>query len=77
MASVAGMEGDPPVLAMAELAVLLGVSRARVQQLTGRADFPAPLAYLSVGRVWDRSAVASWAAARGRSVRGGGGEPGS
>ena len=50
----------------AEIAVMLGVSRQRVQQLTARGDFPEPYDVLLGGRVWLRSDVEAWARAHGR-----------
>lgn len=47
-----------------EIATLLGVSRQRVTQLAGHKDFPAPVATLAMGKVWDRQDVERWAAAR-------------
>lgn len=59
----------PPLVAAAEIAQLLGVSRQRVQQLPNDyADFPAPVADLQVGRIWLLSAVVQWAENRGRAV---------
>jgi predicted DNA-binding transcriptional regulator AlpA len=49
-----------------EIGDLLGVSRQRVYQLTGRVDFPAPLAELAQGRVWDGTTVRAWAQKHGR-----------
>jgi hypothetical protein len=49
-------------MALAEVADLLGVSRQRAAVLVDRPTFPAPLATLSVGRVWDGEAVRRWAA---------------
>lgn len=54
------------LVAMGEIADMLGVSRQRVHQLVSRSDFPKPAATLSVGRIWRRADVAKWAAARGR-----------
>jgi predicted DNA-binding transcriptional regulator AlpA len=51
-----------------EIGDLLGVSRQRVYQLTHRDDFPAPLAELAQGRVWDGAAVARWAREHGRAL---------
>jgi prophage regulatory protein len=45
------------VMAAAEIADYLGVSRQRVAVLAERADFPAPIAHLSVGRIWRLTAV--------------------
>ena len=48
---------------------MLGVSRQRVQQLVTRPDFPAPLAALAMGKVWDGDQVTAWAKAHGRRVK--------
>jgi predicted DNA-binding transcriptional regulator AlpA len=37
-----------------------GISRQRVYQLTGRANFPTPVADLRQGKVWLADAVESW-----------------
>ena len=50
----------------AEIADFLGVSRQRVSQLATRDGFPAPVADLATGRVWNAVQVARWAAATGR-----------
>jgi hypothetical protein len=40
---------------------MLGVSKQRVSQIIQtQADFPAPDAKLSVGRVWTRSSIEAW-----------------
>lgn len=45
----------------AEIADMLGVSRARVAQLADSYDdFPAPQAELASGRIWSRTAVEQW-----------------
>jgi len=41
-----------------------GISRQRVYQLTGGADFPAPVADLRQGKVWLAGDVESWIAVR-------------
>ena len=41
------------MLGAAELGVLLGVSRQRVTQLTGKEWFPAPVTRLAMGAVWE------------------------
>lgn len=51
-----------------EIVDLFGVSRTRVQQLTRRDDFPAPLAELAQGRVWVAADVRAWAASKGRLI---------
>lgn len=44
----------------AEIAGMFGVSRQRVYQLSTREGFPAPVAVLSRGRVWERADVLAW-----------------
>ncbi len=46
-----------------ELAEMLGVSRQRVHQLATEPSFPAPIAHLKCGRIWDLLQVAQWHAA--------------
>lgn len=49
------------VVGVPEIANLLGVSRQRVYQLIDAyEDFPAPIATLSLGRVWSQDAVLEW-----------------
>jgi len=43
-----------------EVVELLGVSRQRVHQLRTTPGFPAPLAELAAGAIWDRDAIAHW-----------------
>ncbi len=47
----------PELMSAAEIAEELGVSRQRVHQLRDSAAFPAPLADLRGGAVWDAAAV--------------------
>lgn len=54
------------LVGVAEVATMLGVSRARVGQLAKRADFPGPVARLAAGPVWDTSSIVEWARATGR-----------
>ena len=54
------------LVGMGELLRLMGVSRSRVTQITNRSDFPAPVASLIMGSVWDLADVVAWADARGR-----------
>jgi predicted DNA-binding transcriptional regulator AlpA len=49
-----------------EIAKLLGLSRQRVDQLSRYAEFPAPVANLAIGRVWERADVVDWAKQTGR-----------
>lgn len=59
---------QPPVVGMAEIGQMLGVSRGRITVLIGRADFPAPIAVLTMGRVWAHDQVSAWMLASGRTV---------
>lgn len=53
-----------PVVGLAEIADLLGVTRQRANQIVrDHADFPEPIADLASGRVWHRPAVEAWIAA--------------
>lgn len=52
------------VMAAAEIADYLGVSRQRVAVLVDRADFPVPIAHLAVGRIWRTVDIRQWAAQR-------------
>lgn len=52
----------------AELQHLLGVGRQRVSQLVTGKGFPAPVAVLRMGQVWDLEDVRAWAEQTGRSV---------
>jgi predicted DNA-binding transcriptional regulator AlpA len=58
----------PPLAGPAEIASMLGVSRQRVTQLAAHPDFPRPVAELSMGKVWLRSDIETWAAKRGRQI---------
>jgi predicted DNA-binding transcriptional regulator AlpA len=50
------------LVGVAEVAQLLGVTRQRVNRIVlTHADFPAPEAELSAGRVWKRSDIEAWA----------------
>lgn len=49
------------LMAAAEIGRLLGVGRTRVKVLARRADFPAPLDDLDVGRIWLAEDVEAWA----------------
>ena len=62
------MTFPPPVVALAELAKVLGVSRVRAMQLIKRAEFPAPIVVLSVGRIWAYDAVVEYCESTGRQV---------
>ena len=49
------------LVGITEIARMLGVSPQRADQLSrAYADFPAPEAELSAGRIWKRAAVERW-----------------
>lgn len=49
------------LVGVGEIAVMLGVSRQRVDQISREyEDFPAPEVILSTGRVWLRASVERW-----------------
>jgi len=58
---------------VAEVAAELRISRQHVAKLRARDDFPAPIASLSVGEVWDLDAIVRWS---GSGTRRGPGRPG-
>jgi predicted DNA-binding transcriptional regulator AlpA len=63
--------GTPARLAgLAEVAALLGISKRSASRYTRRDDFPAPVARLSTGPVWDAGAVEAWGAEHGPFRRG-------
>ena len=55
---------------VAEVAAELGVTRQQVANLRQQPDFPAPMAALSVGDVWDLGVVARWKASGLRKAAG-------
>jgi predicted DNA-binding transcriptional regulator AlpA len=59
-----GVPMTPNLLGVAEIAAMLGLTRQRVNQLIQSADFPAPEAELSAGRIWTREAIEAWVASR-------------
>lgn len=59
---------QPPVVAMHEVGAMLGLTRRRVATLVAREDFPAPLAILTVGRIWTSDGVRKWAEQTGRAT---------
>lgn len=52
----------------AEIAVVLGVSRQRVSQLAQGAEFPTPVAQLTMGAVWRLDDIAEYAHRTGRQL---------
>ena len=62
------MSFPPQVIALAELTQMLGVTKTRAMQISRKADFPAPLGDLSVGRIWSYEAVVEFCESTGRKV---------
>jgi hypothetical protein len=58
----------PELVGATEIAALLGVTRQRVQQLAAGPDFPAPVADLTMGKVWVLDDVRAWADRTGRTL---------
>ena len=56
------------LVGMGELIKLMGVSRSRITQMSIRPDFPAPVASLIMGNVWNLDDIRSWADRRGRTL---------
>ena len=52
------------LVGLTEIATLLGVTRQRAGQIArDYEDFPAPVAELASGRIWETAAVEGWAEA--------------
>ena len=52
------------LVGLTEIAAMLGVSRQRASQIVrDYDDFPAPVAELASGRIWETAAVRAWAEA--------------
>jgi hypothetical protein len=56
------------MLGAAELSALLGVSRQRVTQLTGKEWFPAPMTRLAMGAVWELVDIERMGSGTGRAL---------
>ena len=56
------------VVGRGELVALLGVSRGRAVQISVNPKFPAPLAALTMGYVWDLDDIKQWAEKTGREL---------
>ncbi|WP_028657255.1 helix-turn-helix transcriptional regulator [Nocardioides sp. J54] len=54
------------LMGIAEIAELLGVTRARVHQLRQQGALPAPYDSLAMGPVWLRADIETWARETGR-----------
>lgn len=58
-----------PLVGVAEIRIRLGgISSQRVDQITKKASFPAPLWTLIMGRVWVRDEVEAWIVANREAV---------
>lgn len=51
----------PVIVGAADVADILGVSRQRVHQLAQTASFPAPIARIKMGPLWDETAILTFA----------------
>jgi predicted DNA-binding transcriptional regulator AlpA len=69
VSAIGGATLTDEVMAAAEIANYLGVTRQRVAVLVDRDDFPEPIAQLSVGRIWRASDVREWAARRSKRIQ--------
>lgn len=49
-----------PIVGQAEIARGMNISRQRVQQLIGRADWPKPYVTLAMGKVWKTEDIEAW-----------------
>jgi prophage regulatory protein len=49
-------------MGVAEIALRLGVSKSRARQIAGARGFPAPVAKLIMGDVWEAPDVETWIA---------------
>ena len=58
----------PPVLALAELMEVVGLSKTRVRELISQGRFPEPIAVLGVGKIWATSDLVEWCERTGRVV---------
>lgn len=50
------------LVGVTEIAVLLGVSKQRADQVTRIKGFPKPVSELASGRIWRKAAVERWIA---------------
>ena len=57
---------DVDLVGAAEIAEMLDVTRQRVDQLARTDGFPAPVAELTAGRIWERADIFAWVAETGR-----------
>lgn len=55
-----------PLMGLAEIRVMFGLSTTAAKLLTARRGFPQPVATLAMGHVWTTHAVTEWAKAVGQ-----------
>lgn len=60
---------------LTEIADYYAISRQLAAKWTRRSDFPAPLAKLAQGKVWDAAEVTAWGERHNRRQGAGPGEP--
>lgn len=65
-----GAMSPDELASVSEIAAMLGVPKRTAARYVDRADFPAPVDTLAVGRVWRRRDVERWAAKTLRLKRG-------
>ena len=70
MKGVTGMLTAVPLelVMRAELVKILGVSNTRYAQIVSSPDFPAPVADLSGGKIWNLADIRRWAKRVGREL---------
>lgn len=54
------------IIGLAEIAMILGVTRQRADQLARQKGFPDAIEELTAGRIWSAAAVMAWAEGHGR-----------
>lgn len=57
------------IVGTCEIALMLGVSRQRANQLSNEKGFPDPIAQLRMGRIWNIAQVREWMTAKGREEK--------
>jgi predicted DNA-binding transcriptional regulator AlpA len=64
-----GVVEEPRLVAVGEIAALLGITVQRVDVLSRQKNFPDPAHVLSAGRIWRYSDIEAWATATGRTLK--------
>jgi predicted DNA-binding transcriptional regulator AlpA len=60
---------EPRLVAVGEIAALLGITVQRVDVLSRQKNFPDPAHVLSAGRIWRYTDIEAWANQTGRSLK--------